>query len=178
MKKRVKQVLGALFLAVAIAITQVPASFVEAISSNADFEKDEDKLVSYTGTAEAVSVPAGIKTICAEAFAGNPFIRSVTIPSSVEVIENGAFRNCANLESVTFHDGLRQIGSGAFAMCGKLQQVSFSDTVLSLGAGVFAGDDSLKTIDLGDNPYFTCENGVLYDRDKTKLIQYISSEKS
>lgn len=175
MKKRVKQVLGALFLAVAIAMTQVPASFVEAISSSADFEKDEDKLVSYTGTAEAVSVPAGIKTICAEAFAGNSFIRSVTIPSSVEVIENGAFRNCANLESVTFHNGLEQIGSGAFAMCGKLRHVSFSETILSLGAGVFAGDDSLKSVDLGNNPYFSCENGVLYDREKTKLIQYFSS---
>lgn len=175
MKKRVKQVLGAVFLAIAIAMTQVPASLVEAISTGADFVKDEDKLVSYTGTASAVSVPAGVKTICAEAFAGNAYIEQVTLPPSVEVIENGAFRNCANLRSVTMQNGLAEIGSGAFAMCENLERVHFSDTVLSLGAGVFAGDDRLQTVDLGSNPYFVCENGVIYDRDKTKVIQYLSA---
>lgn len=175
MKKRVKQILGAVCLVSAIATTLVPASLVNAISTGMDFEKDGDKLISYTGTASAVSVPAGIKTICAEAFAGNSAIKSVSFPESLEKIENGAFRNCVNLESVTIGNGVTEIGSGAFAMCENLQKVCFSDTVLSLGAGVFAGDDQLKTIDVGNNPYFVCANGVLYNRDKTKLIQYLSA---
>lgn len=178
MKKRVGQIVGAVFLAIAIALTQVPASLAEAIGSGADFEKNGDKLVSYTGTAEAVSVPSGIKTVCAEAFAGNPYIKSVTFPSSVETIENGAFRNCSNLERVNFSYGQSEIGSGAFAMCEKLNQVNFSDTILSLGAGVFAGDNQLKSINLGKNPYFVMEKGVLYDREKTRLIQYFSANET
>lgn len=178
MKKRVGQIVGAVFLAIAIALTQVPASFAEAIGGGADFEKNGDKLVAYTGTAEAVSVPNGIKTVCAEAFAGNPYIKSVSFPSSVEIIENGAFRNCSNLERVNFSYGQSEIGSGAFAMCEKLYQVNFSDTILSLGAGVFAGDNQLKSVNLGKNPYFVMEKGVLYDREKTRLIQYFSANET
>ena len=40
MKKRVKQIIGAVFLAIAIVLTQVPASLVEAIKNGADFEKN------------------------------------------------------------------------------------------------------------------------------------------
>ena len=46
MKKRVKQILGAVCLVIAIATTLVPASLVNAISTGMDFEKDGDNLIS------------------------------------------------------------------------------------------------------------------------------------
>ncbi len=171
MKRRIRKVAGAIFLALAIAFSQVPASYVEAINPGADFERDGNTLISYTGTASVVSVPNGIKKISTDAFAGNRFIESVTIPSSVEVIENGAFRDCVRLDEVTFSEGLKTIESGAFSMCPELDTVNFSSTIMDLGAGVFAGDDELSTINLRKNDYFVISDGALYSWDKTKLIQ-------
>jgi len=171
MKKQIRKIVGAVFLALAIAFTQIPASFAEALSPEAEFKRDGNTLISYTGTASVVSVPNGIKTISTDAFAGNRYLESVTIPSSVEVIENGAFRDCVKLDTVYFSEGLRTIESGAFSMCPELDTVKFSSTISELGAGVFAGDDELKTIDLGKNNYFAVSDGVLYSWDKTKLFQ-------
>ncbi len=158
-------------MALAIALSQVPASFVEAVGSGADFKRDGNTLISYTGTASVVSVPNGIKTISTDAFAGNRYVESVTIPSSVEVIENGAFRDCPMLDEVYFSEGLKTIESGAFSMCPELDTVKFSSTIMELGAGVFAGDDELGGINLGKNDYFVMYDGALYSWDKTKLIQ-------
>ncbi len=171
MKKKIRKIAGAVFLALAIALSQVPASFAEAFSSGADFKRDGNTLISYTGTASVVSVPNGIKTISTDAFAGNRYIESVTIPSSVEVIENGAFRDCPYLDEVYFSEGLQTIESGAFSMCPELDTVKFSSTIMELGAGVFAGDDELGGVSLGKNSYFVQYDGALYSRDKSKLIQ-------
>ena len=88
MRKKIRKTAGALFLALAIALTQVPASFAEAVGSGAAFERNGDTLISYTGTASVVTVPNGIRVIGTDAFAGNPYLESVTLPSSLEVIEN------------------------------------------------------------------------------------------
>ena len=154
MKKTVKKTVGAICLVLALALSQIPAPFAQAVGSQMEFKRDGNTLISYTGTASVVSVPDGIKTISTDAFAGNRNIESVSFPSSVEVIENGAFRDCINLDSVYFSSGLSSVESGAFAMCPELDTVCFSDTVMELGAGVFSGDDELKTIDLRKNSSF------------------------
>ena len=171
MRKKIRKVAGAIFLALAIALSQVPASFVEAISPGADFKRDGNTLITYTGTASVVSVPNGIKAISTDAFAGNRYLESVTIPSSVEVIENGAFRDCPLLDEVYFSEGIQIIESGAFSMCPELDTVHFSSTITELGAGVFAGDDELSTVNLGKNDYFVVADGALYSWDKTELFQ-------
>lgn len=171
MKRRISKIAGAVFLALAIALSQVPASFVGASGSGAEFKRDGNTLISYTGTAAVVSVPNGIKTISTDAFAGNRYIESVSVPSSVEVIENGAFRDCPRLDEVYFSEGLQTIESGAFSMCPELDTVKFSSTIMELGAGVFAGDDELTGVLLGKNSYFIMSDGALYSRDGSELIQ-------
>ena len=69
MKKYGKKIIGAILMALAIVLTQIPMPVLEATSATADFERDGDTLIHYTGTASAVSVPAGIKEIASEAFA-------------------------------------------------------------------------------------------------------------
>ncbi len=177
MRRKVRKIAGAIFLALAIAFSQVPASFVEAISPGTDFKRDGNTLISYTGTASVVSVPAGIRVISTDAFAGNQYLERVTIPSSVEVIENGAFRDCPKLDAVYFSEGLHTIESGAFSNCPELDTVQFSSTITNLGAGVFSGDRELKSVSLGKNTYFSVFDGALYTWDKTKLIQVFAGRK-
>ncbi len=174
MRKRIRKTAGALFLVLAIALTQVPASFAEAVGVGTAYERDGDTLISYTGTASVVSVPNGIRVIGTDAFAGNPYIESVTFPASLEVIENGAFRDCPLLDEVYFSEGIHTIESGAFSMCPELDTVKFSSTIMKLGAGVFAGDDELSGVILGKNDYFVQYDGALYNRDRSELIQVFS----
>ena len=55
MAKLVRKILGASLLIIAIIVTQIPMPDVFAANGVEDFQRDEDKLVKYTGTATAVS---------------------------------------------------------------------------------------------------------------------------
>lgn len=173
MRLNVKQMVGVTFLLLAILATQIPASFVQAVGNTADFEKDGNSIISYTGTASAVSVPNGITTICAESFSNHSEIKSLSLPVSVSIVENGAFRGCNGLEQV-FLGGVETLESGAFSMCPNLTKVTFSDNLYQLGAGVFSGDTKLKSLDLKKNPNFIFSDGALYNKDKTKLYCVLS----
>lgn len=168
MGKKIRKAIGALFVAVAIAVTQIPVSDVEAEStaSASDFQIDGTTLVKYNGTAQDVSVSDDVKKIESGAFAGNEYIRSVRVGSSVVSIGPGAFKNCPNLESVTIPDSVEKIEQAAFADCPVLSSVRIGEGLKTLGNGVFAGDDSLETVNIsGSNPNFTCRDGAIYNKD-------------
>lgn len=109
MKKYGKRVIGVILMVLAMVLTQIPMPVLEATSATADFERDGDTLIHYTGTASAVSVPAGIREIAPEAFADQNGITKVYIPSSVEKIGEGAFRNCTNLKEVSLQTVLLRL---------------------------------------------------------------------
>lgn len=176
MKKMIFKWLGTAFLVAAVILTQLPAAGVNAVSpSNNGFMMDGDKLVKYTGTATSVSVPNGVKTIGAEAFADNTALSYVTLPNSLLYIENGAFSGCRYLNRVIIPEGVRSIGNGAFADCENLSSVTLPASLTQMGTSVFAGCDDLKTIGIDKkNPNFVCEDGVLYSDDKTIIYQVLA----
>ena len=69
MSRKIAKLLSALLLATAVAVTQIPVSDVEAVATSSDFQMDGTKLLRYAGTAEVVSIPAGVKEIGEDAFA-------------------------------------------------------------------------------------------------------------
>ena len=121
MNKKLKKIVGAVLLAVAIAITQIPASLVDAAS---DFQLDKDVLVKYSGTANVVSVPDGVKEIGEEAFLDCNGITSIQFPKSLKKMNYGAFRNCRGLKTVIVPEGCEEICSQAFADCVNLSEFS------------------------------------------------------
>ncbi len=168
MKKTVRNLIGTLLIAAAIAVTQIPASDAEAVdtSSASDFQMDGTTLVKYNGTAEDVSVSDYVERIEAEAFAGNDSVRHVTVGDSVEVIGASAFAQCRNLESVTIPDSVVQIDNAAFSGCPALAEVSIGSGLSSLGNGVFAGDYSLEDVWISSsNPKFTGDDGAIYNKN-------------
>lgn len=176
MKKHIFKLLGTALLVAAVVLTQVPPSGINAVSpSNNGFMMDGDKLVKYTGTATSVSVPNGVKTIGAEAFADNTSLSYITLPKDLLYIENGAFSGCRYLNRVILPDGVRSIGNGAFADCENLSSVTMPASLTQMGTSVFAGCDDLKTIAVDKhNPNFICEDGILYNADKTVLYQVLA----
>lgn len=174
MKKFVMKSFGAIFLALALVLTQVPVQDVFANTDASDvFEMDGTTLVKYTGTAKTVSVSDTVKVIGEEAFAGNEYITEVKLPDSVEEISYRAFADCSSLEKITVSDSVYKISSGAFSNCKSLKEFYIGDSVKELGYGVFAGCDSLVKLTVSDkNAHFMYKDGLLYD-DEGKTLYLV-----
>ena len=120
--------------------------------------RDGTKLVQYTGTATAVSVPNGIEIIALDAFADSN-ISSVAFPSSLHTIESGAFRNCKNIGRIILPQGFQTLQNGVFANCTSLSSVTIPNTLREMGAGVFAGCNNLETLVLAEESNFLMVTG-------------------
>ncbi len=168
MNRRIAKSLSVLLLLTAIAVTQVPVSDVEAVAIASDFQMEGSKLLKYTGTAEVVSIPAGVQSIGEEAFAGNDDIIKVKIDGEVESIGYRAFAQCDNLRTISVGDNVTEIETAAFSNNKELVNVNLGAKVRNLGSGIFAGSSQLSEVKVSeDNPYLHYSNGVLYDGEET-----------
>lgn len=176
--RTIRKVIGALLLVTAILVTQIPAIETGA-APNSDFQIDKTKLVKYTGTATSVSIPDTIKTIGAEAFAGNTTLTSISIGKNVTEIEYGAFKDCSYLNNVSLSDSLVTIGNAVFSNNASLKKIILPKNLKTLGSGVFAGCNNLTTIEIAkENPNFVFEKNALYDKNKTILYCFTEGAKS
>lgn len=100
--------------------------------------------LSATGITE-LTIPAGVTTIAAGAFASCEALTAVTIPASVTTIGMGAFKDCNALKSATV--ATANIPDNCFADCPKLETVILGE-VKSIGKQAFADCIELKTITL------------------------------
>ena len=174
MNKRIAKCLSALLLAAAVAVTQVPVSDVEAVSTTSDFQMDGTKLLKYTGTAEVVSIPDDIKEVAEEAFAGNDHLVKVTIGGDVEKIGYRAFAECEDLRTIEVGDSVTDIETAAFSNNPSLTHVSLGAGVRNMGSGVFAGDSLLHSVSVSEsNPYLSYSDGALYDDEQTVLYAFM-----
>lgn len=170
MNRKIAKTLSALLLITAIAVTQVPASDAEAVAPASDFQMDGTKLMKYSGTAEVVSIPDGVKSIGEEAFAGNDNLIKVTVSGDVESIGYRSFADCDNLRTITVGDRVEEIGTAAFSNNKELVNVYLGANVRKLGSGIFAGCSQLKDLSISeDNSYLYYSNGILYDDEQTKV---------
>jgi len=174
MAKLIRRVVGAILLISAVIVTQIPMPDVFAANGVEDFQRDEDKLVKYTGTATAVSVPDAVRTIGAEAFAENEDIGTVNVGKNTEEIEASAFAECKYLTSVTLPKNVITVDDFVFSGCDYLSKVTIGENLESIGEGVFAGCNSLSTLLIDeDNPYLKLNKGALYDAKGETLIAYL-----
>jgi hypothetical protein len=100
-------------------------------------------------------------------------LTSVTIPNSVTSIGNYAFEYCTGLTSVTIPNSVTSIGVSVFDMCNSLTSVTIPASVTSIGEAAFAVCKGLTSIVVDEsNTAYCSQDGVLYNKDMTVLIQY------
>ena len=106
-------------------------------------------------------------------FGNNEQIKEFTIPNSATSIGSRAFNGCTSLTSVTIPNSVTTIKEFAFAHCVSLTSVTIPNSVTHIDLNVFFICNSLTAINVeANNPNYCSIEGVLFDKDKTTLIQY------
>jgi len=93
--------------------------------------------------------------------------------STITSIGNSAFSYCISLTSITIPDDVTSIGNSAFDHCYGLASVTIGTGVTSIGNNAFFSCNNLTAIDVNpSNTAYSSTDGVLYNKNKTALIQY------
>jgi|GEM_PF-2449110 len=131
-------------------------------------------LSSRGNSLQNIVIPNSVTSIGYSAFRYCDSLTSVTIGNSVTSIGNYAFENCDSLTSVTIGNSVTAIGNSAFCGCDSLTSVTIPDSVTRIDTHAFSACESLTSITVSaSNKYYSSDSyGVLFNKGKTKLIQY------
>jgi len=120
----------------------------------------------------SVTIPNSVISIGDLAFSGCYRLPSVTIPNNVTYIGENAFSRCG-LTSVSIPNSVLSIGYSAFGGCSSLTSVTIPNSVISIGRSAFVSCINLTSIDVApSNTKYSSDDGVLFNKNKTILIQY------
>ena len=117
------------------------------------FNKDKTHLVQAPCSISGVyAIPNSVTEVCDLAFANCKYLTAVTMPDGITTVGNQAFRSCSGLTSVVLPASVTNIGEDAFAECYDLTEFK---------------------VDNNNLIYSTDDKGVLFNKDKTALIDAV-----
>ena len=101
----------------------------------------------YTGNKKKVLVPEGVTELAPCLFWDNQIIEEVILPDTLVNISGDTFYNSANLKKVNIPKNVKFMGNNPFAGCPNIEVTN-------------------------ESPYFNLVDGVLYNKDFTRLIYF------
>lgn len=121
----------------------------------------------------SIEIPQNVTNIGNKAFCECYDLVSINIPESVTNIGESAFFDCPKLTSIDIPKSVTNIGESCFYYCTGLTSINIPTSVTNIGLRAFCWCSSLTSIQVENgNPNYCSENGVLFNKDKTVLIQY------
>ena len=179
--KKVLKKLPLLVLALVLVLTIKDKTYA-ATYGDLTYEVQKDGTIEITDCNEsasgALTIPSTIDgkevtSIGQSAFEQCKKLTNITIPNSVTSIGNFAFYVCSSLTSITIPNSVTSIGDYAFYVCSSLTSITIPNSVTSIGDYAFYACSSLTSINVSDNnKNYRSVDGVLFNKDKTELIQY------
>ena len=129
--------------------------------------------------AGSVLIQEGVVGIAPTAFQHNSGVTSISLPSSLLTIGDYAFQDMSQLTSISFPatGSLTTIGGSAFIDTPLLTSITLPRGARYIDPQAFSGATGLVAINVSEpNPYFSSEDGVLFNDDKTTLVAYPSAK--
>lgn len=123
----------------------------------------------YRGEIRRVVVEEGITSVADWAFLQVSNITEIYLPNGLKSIGNASFA-LSGIKKLALPATLESIGMLAFANCTDLAELEIPDSAKAIGVGAFMDCSSLDSVAISEeNPNFTFEDGILYDKEKTKV---------
>ena len=157
-------------------------------------ELSDFTLIGGGGKKAGVGLPSKLTEIGAKAFSGTAFTE-FSLPKGVVSVGDG-FLSGSKVKKVTLNEGLKHVGTKAFVLT-PVEEIDIPDSVQTIASGTFSYAASLKRVLIGKNVRadilvgafvstpklseiqvkddalnYTSVDGVLYNKDKTKLIAF------
>lgn len=135
---------------------------------------------AFYGCEELVSIdiPDGCSQIDDMAFYTCYGLKSAHLPESITTIPFALFYFCHSLESVNIPESVKVIEELAFHQCKSLKTVSIPAATYMLYPTSFGLCTSLEAFTVAEeNENYTAVDGVLFNKNKTKLILYPAGKK-
>ncbi len=99
---------------------------------------------------------------------------SIVIPNSVTTIGKRAFEFCW-CTSITIPNSVISIGNEAFSDCNVISSITIPKSVTTIGDKALDCPNLNEIIVDENNAHFCSQNGVLFNKSKTRLIQAVAT---
>lgn len=136
------------------------------------FNKDKTKLLCCpAGKSGTYITPDTVSEIGIGAFSGCRNLNNITLSNSVTLIRDSAFIECAGLSTITLPDSVKTIETRAFEGCSGLSTITIPANVEFIGDRFYGCTNLANIIVNSDNKQYSSQNGILFDKPKTRLIR-------
>ena len=120
----------------------------------------------------SITFPNTVVSIGNYALSGCSSLVNIQLPSSLQSIGASTFSSCVSLKNLVLPEGVKSLSSNTFINCSRFETISIPSTTTTIGGNVFMGCGLLDINVSENNNSFSSLNGVLYNKDKTRLIEY------
>ena len=145
--------------------------------------------VTFRNTKETIEFGTDVFAYCSN-------LQSVTLPGSPTEIPAGMFKDCVSLANMPSPSSLRKIGAAAFSGCSNMYFATLPNDITEIGEMAFFGTkggsllllpsaiekigdgafanvtDTIRFILNNANKNYMVEDGVLYNKSGTEIVQY------
>lgn len=130
-------------------------------------------VVDKTANIKSLVLPPNLSKVPEYFFYNNDNLTSIEVNGKTETIGDCAFNLCSKLSNIKISEGVKNIGMHAFGWSDSITILEIPSSVEMLGTEICYSCSSLTAINVADgNANYSSADGVLFDKDKTKLLVY------
>ena len=150
-----------------------PALRILDIGEAAFVDGDSLPEFGYHSLLETLVLPYNIKKVEEDAGLSESQLQNLVLPQGLKTI--GGFMCCPHLTNLILPEGLEEIQPHAFYGCNAITNIRIPASVRLIDGSCFAGCKIAAYEVDSNNPYYTCIDGVIFNKDLSTLVAFPSA---